>query len=305
MISSDNILIKNIAGEAGSDGAVRERQIIAVQDLSCMGRCSAAVSLPIISAAGVKVNVIPTAILSTQTDGFSGYTFRDLTEDMLPIAEHWDTLGLSYDAVYTSFLGSLEQMDIVRRIIDKLASENTLRFVDPVLGDGGELYSCYNEQFVKNMKSLCSIADVITPNVTEAALLTGREYREGILEKEYIVDLLDGLSMLGVKRFIVITGACFSEGRTGVAVYNCKTQNVSFFTTPAVVGRFPGAGDVYASSLLAAILNNIGMDKSAEIALKFTSRCISTSVRAGTEPRYGLDFEKNLWLLIDEIKKNS
>ncbi len=299
-MESDNIRIKDIIEEPESC-ASKERQIIAIQDLSCMGRCSATVSLPIISVAGIKVNIIPTAILSTQTDGFTDYTFKDLTEDMLPIAKHWSSLNLQYDAIYTSFLGSLEQMEVVQQIISKLASEKTLRFVDPVLGDGGELYSCYNEKFVENMRKLCALADVITPNVTEAALLTGKEYREGILDKEYLLELLEELSTLGVKRFIVITGACFSEERTGVAVYDCLKRKASFFMTPAVIGRFPGAGDVYASSLLASILNNINMEKSAEIALKFTSRCINSSVLAGTEPRYGLDFEKNLKYLAEDI----
>ncbi len=280
----------------------KEKQIIAVQDLSCMGRCSLTVSLPIISAAGVKVNVIPTAILSTQTDGFTGYTFRDLTEDMHPIASHWKTLDLGYDAVYTSFLGSLEQMEIVRGIIDELASNETLKFIDPVLGDGGKLYSCYNSLFVDNMRKLCSVADVITPNITEAALLTESEYVEGVVDRAYIEELLLKLATLGVKKFIVITGVCLKEGNTGVAVYDCLDNSICFFEAPAVSGRFPGAGDVFASSLLAAILNDIDMRKAAKIALEFTTRSILSSSKAGTEPRYGLDFEKNLWSLISDIR---
>lgn len=302
MIIDGKILVKNVKDLSRDEGISAERQIILIQDVSCMGRCSVAAALPIISAAGVKVNLIPTAVLSTQTDGFENYTFRDLTDDMLPIAKHWSTLGLHYDAIYTGFLGSLRQVQIVKEIIAELADDDTVIFVDPVLGDDGELYSCYNSRHIANMRELCGMADVITPNVTEAALLAGSEYRGGVTDKDYVVELISKLSKLGVRRYIIITGVCLFKERTGVAVYDCESHRISFFMAQTVEGRFPGAGDVFASSLLAALLSDINVESAAELALKYTAGCIVNSHAAGTEPRFGLDFERGLGKLAKALQ---
>ena len=304
MAVHEKCFVKEIKPEAfGADSECGRKKIIAIQDLSCIGRCSGSVTLPVLSAAGITVNFIPTALLSAQTDGFENYTFRDLTEEMLPIARHWQTLQLHFDAVYTSFLGSLEQLETVKQILFMLTDAQTLRFIDPVLGDDGVLYDCYDERYVENMRNLCAVADVITPNLTEAAFLTGLPYREGACTQEYILQLFAALSKLGIKQYIVITGVCLREGQIGVAVYDCRSHEVFFLMTPSVSGRFPGAGDVFASALLAAILNDIGIETAAETALAYTANCIAESRKAGTPPRFGPDFEKSLWKLAEEIRK--
>jgi pyridoxine kinase len=164
----------------------KQKRLAAIHDISCFGKCSLTVALPIISAAGIETSVIPTAVLSTHTGGFKGYTFRDLTADLKPIAEHWSSLGLRFDAVYTGYLGSFEQLNIVSEIISLLKTADTLVIVDPVMADNGKLYASFPLNFPEGMKKLCSLADVIEPNLTEASLLLDLPYNEGPYTKDYI-----------------------------------------------------------------------------------------------------------------------
>jgi pyridoxine kinase len=178
----------------------RQKRIAAIHDISCFGKCSLTVALPIISAADIEVSVIPTAVLSTHTGGFTGYTFRDLTDDMLPIARHWKSLGLEFDAIYTGYLGSFRQLDIVSEIIDMLKTQDTLIVVDPVMADNGRLYASFPDTFPEGMKKLCSKADVVVPNITEASLMLEIPYEEGPYTDEHIEGMLRGLSLSVRKR---------------------------------------------------------------------------------------------------------
>ena len=177
----------------------------AIHDISGVGKCSLTVALPILSAAGVECSVIPTAVLSTHTGGFNDFTYRDLTDDILPIAKHWASLNLQFDSICTGYLGSQEQIEIVLKTIDLLRCEDTLILIDPVMADAGELYKTFDNSFPKKMLSLCKKADILIPNITEACLLTETPYESGPYSKDYIETLIDKLKKVTDKK-IVLTG---------------------------------------------------------------------------------------------------
>jgi len=268
-----------------------QKRVAAIHDISCFGRCSLTVALPVLSAAGIETSVIPTAVLSTHTGGFEGYTFRDLTDDILPIAQHWKSLGLRFDAVYTGFLGSFEQLDIVSKVIEGLRDEGTLVLVDPVMADNGRLYALFPENFPMGMRVLCARADVIVPNITEAALLTGQPYREGPYEPAYIEGLLSRLAGLGAGR-AVLTGVYFDDKQLGAAVYDGK--RVEYAMAGRVPGFYHGTGDVFGSALLAALLTEHPLAESAQIAAEFTADSIRRTREAATDIRFGVNFEAGL-----------
>jgi Pyridoxal/pyridoxine/pyridoxamine kinase len=268
-----------------------QKRIAAIHDISCFGRCSLTVALPILSAAGVETSVMPTAVLSTHTGGFEGYTFRDLTEDLLPIAAHWCALGLHFDAIYTGFLGSFEQIDIVSKVIDAIRSADTLVLVDPVMADNGRLYGLFPESFPSGMRVLCAKADVIVPNITEAALLTGQPYREGPYEPAYIEGLLARLAELGAGR-VVLTGVYFDDKQLGAAVYDGGCTEYAM--AERIPGFYHGTGDVFGSALLAGLTSGLSTAQAAQAAAEFTAGSIRRTHEAGTDIRYGVNFEAGL-----------
>jgi pyridoxine kinase len=269
-----------------------QKRVAAIHDISCFGRCSLTVALPVLSAAGIETSVIPTAVLSTHTGGFEGFTFRDLTEDILPVAAHWQKLGLRFDAVYTGFLGSFEQLDIVSKVIDGLKDDGTLVLVDPVMADNGALYGIFPESFPRGMRVLCAKADVIVPNITEAALLTGQPYREGPYEPAYIEGLLARLGMLGAAR-VVLTGVYFDDRQLGAAVVEAPGC-VEYAMAERIPGFYHGTGDVFGSALLAGLLTEHTALHSAQIAAQFTAESIRRTADAGTDVRFGVNFEAGL-----------
>ena len=151
-----------------------QKRVAAIHDISCLGRCSLTVALPIISAAGIECSVLPTAVLSTHTGGFTGFTYRDLTDDILPIADHWRELGIGFDALYTGFLGSFGQIAIVSELFERFKTDENIVLVDPVMADNGELYKIFPPDFPSGMRKLCEQATVIIPNITEAISLSDR-----------------------------------------------------------------------------------------------------------------------------------
>lgn len=281
----------------------RQKRIAAVHDISCFGKCSLTVALPIVSAAGIEVSAIPTAVLSTHTGGLAGYTYRDLTDDILPIVAHWQSLGLTFDALYTGFLGSFGQLDLISELFDRLKTEDTLIVVDPVMGDNGVLYKTFPPHFPAGMKKLCGKADVIVPNVTEAALLLGEPYREGPYTPGYVKDLLFKLGALGPKQ-VVLTGVCFDEEQLGAATLDVKTQRVEYVFEKRVEGYYHGTGDVFASALVAALLSGCDLIRAASIAVEFTVGSIARTKEAGTDIRYGVNFEAGLGRLAQQLGPN-
>lgn len=278
-----------------------QKRVAAIHDISCFGRCSLTVALPIISAAGVECSVIPTAVLSTHTGGFDGFTYRDLTDDILPIADHWQSLGLSFDAIYTGFLGSFAQLDIVSEIFDRFKTADNLILVDPVMADNGKLYTIFPENFPQGMRKLCEKADVIVPNITEASLMLGEPYHEGPYEPAFIEGLLKKLAALGSKQ-VVLTGVFFNETELGAAAYDCAAQTVHYAMSERIEGYYHGTGDVYGSALLSALLNGCSLARASEIAVNFTAGSIRRTKDAGTDIRYGVNFEMGLSELARQVQ---
>ncbi|MBR5279406.1 MAG: pyridoxamine kinase [Clostridia bacterium] len=268
----------------------KQKRAIAIHDISCAGRCSLTVALPVLSVQGVETNVIPTAILSTQTGGFEGYTYRDLTEDILPIVRHWTTMNRVCDAIYTGFLGSFRQLEIVSNVIDQMQGAKTLVYIDPVMGDGGRLYSTFDMDFVAGMRALCQKAHVITPNITEAFLLLGRPYQEGPYTLELIEELLLSLSALGPET-VVLTGIYAEGERLGAAAYQRAQNKIYTAFAPAYKGTYHGAGDLFASVLLGKMLQEIPMEDALSAAVSFTAKCIQRTGESGVDTRFGLEFE--------------
>lgn len=283
------------------------KRVAAIHDISCFGKCSLTVALPVISSAGVEVSVIPTAMLSTQTGGIDGYTFHDLTEDIIPVADHWKSLGLKFDAVYTGFLGSFQQIGIVSEVIGKLADKDTMIIVDPVLGDCGELYSVFDDRFPAEMKKLCMKADVIVPNMTEAFLLLSKEYKKGPYDFDSVCRTMKELSELGPEK-IVLTGVESEDDLIGTAFYDKKTGKCQSYMKKRINDRFHGSGDVFASVLTACLVKGSTLKAAAETASDFTYDCLIRTKNAGTDLRFGVNFEDELHSLyktINNLEKNT
>lgn len=283
---------------------IQQKRVAAIHDISCLGKCSLTVALPIISAAGVECNVIPTAVLSTHTGGFTGFTYRDLTADIQPIADHWKTLGISIDSIYTGYLGSFEQLEIVSRFFDDFRNERGLILVDPVMADNGVLYASFPDHFPQGMKRLCAKADVIVPNITEAVLMLDEPYREGPYTEAYIEGLLKKLAALGPKQ-VVLTGVYFDAQKLGAAMYDSNSGKVGYAFADRIEGYYHGTGDVFGSALLGALLSDRDLAAATRIAVDFTAASIATTKRAGTQARYGVNFEINLPKYISALQDKS
>lgn len=277
----------------------KQKRALAIHDISCIGKCSLTVALPVISAAGIETSVLPTSILSTHTGGFEGYTFKDLTDEINPIADHWATLNVAFDAIYTGYLGSQEQINLVKSLFDRFAGDNTLILVDPVMADNGKLYPGFDKSFPAKMAELCKAADVIVPNITEAAFMLGEEYRDGPYTKEYIEGLMQRLgSTFGGK--VVLTGVSFDAEHLGAAGFDTETGQISYAMQEVIPGYYHGTGDVFGSGLLSAMLSNKSLNDSVRIAVDFTVASINFT-DPEREPRYGVRFEAALPGLMKDL----
>jgi pyridoxine kinase len=269
------------------------KRVAAIHDISGVGKCSLTVALPIISAAGVECAVMPTAVLSTHTGGFEGFTFRDLTEDMRPIAEHWQKEKIGFDAFYSGYLGSLGQIDIVRDVFEMFRTPETLIMVDPVMADNGKLYSLFTLDHVKGMAKLCGHADVIVPNRTEAAFMLEREYKDGPMTEGDVRDLVQALSGLGAGQ-VVLTGVYFGDDDLGAACYDSRTGQIDYVMEKRIEGMYHGTGDVFGSFLLGALMAGRSLTEATRIAVDYTCKAIRLTAADGTGPRMGVRFESVL-----------
>lgn len=276
-------------------------RMLAVHDISCVGRCSLTVALPIISSIGIECSVLPTAVLSTHTGGFQGFTYRDLTEDIHPIQEHWRSLGLDFDAFYTGFLGSFEQIDLVCDLLDKLSNKRTTAYVDPVMGDKGNLYSVFDMEFPKEMRKLCERADVLMPNLTELSFLLGQEYKDGPYEWGYIESMLNAAEVFGLKK-IVITGVSFEPGKVGAVFKDYETGETGQVMRDMIEGYYHGTGDVFSSALVGALESGIGLKDSVRIAVDYTVGSIKRTYYSGADVRYGVDFEQGIGQYVRQVE---
>ena len=272
------------------------KKILTIQDISCVGQCSLTVALPVISACGVETCVLPSAVLSTHTAGFSGYTFRDLTEDMPGIKDHWLKENIKFDAIYTGYLGSTKQIDYVADIFEATASDDCIKIVDPAMADNGSLYPGFDTAFVAAMKGLCAKADYVIPNITEACFLTDTEYKTAY-DRAYIDDILEKLTAMGCKN-VIFTGISYAPGMTGVVVL--ENGKYAYYEHPKLSNSCHGTGDIYASAFVGALVRGKTAYEAAKIAADDTVECIKYT--ASLENHwYGAAFEPVLGKLIEAL----
>ncbi len=279
---------------------MHQERILAVHDISCVGRCSLAVAVPIISSVGIECSGLPTAVLSTHTGGFTGYTYRDLTDDMVPIDEHWQTLDIRFDAFYTGFLGSFEQISIVKRLFGDLSHEGTRIYVDPVMADKGRLYPVFGPDFPAGMRGLCEMADVITPNLTELCFMLDIKYRDGPYTREYIDSVLEQAREFGVKK-IVLTGIGFRDGEMGVVYRDYTTGETGEIMRKEIPGYYHGTGDVFSSAFVGAHESGLSLGDAVTAAVNLTVGSIARTYDTKADVRYGVNFEVGLRGYIAEV----
>ena len=266
------------------------KKVVTIQDISCFGKCSTTVALPVISAMGVECAVIPTAVLSTHTAGFHGFTFRDLTEDIPAVTDHWKREGLTFDGLYTGYLGSPEQAAMIEDFIDKIGPRCV--FVDPAMADNGKLYTGFGPEIIDAMKHLCGRADVIVPNITEATLMMGAEYREpGSYDGAYIRDLLIRLAENGAKT-AAITGVRLKDrpGEQGIMAYSRESGQFTEYFHEHLPVSFHGTGDLFAAVMFAALI----LGKPLKDSMRIAASNVLNSIRATMDDpdyRYSVKFE--------------
>ena len=274
------------------------KRILTIQDISCFGQCSLTVALPILSACGVETVILPSAVLSTHTGGFTGFTFRDLSDDIPKIQEHWMKEGIDFDAIYTGYLGSEKQIDMVTSIFNTLSRPNCIKIVDPAMADNGKLYYGFDEAYASAMTRLCKEADIVVPNITEACFMTGLEYKEKY-DEAYVDAVLKALENDGMPN-VVLTGISYNDEITGVIVkIGNKTEYYTHRKMP--VGSH-GTGDIFASAFSGALLRGKSEYEAARVAANYTLRCIENS-QGDENHRYGAKFETAIPYLIEELNR--
>ncbi len=276
------------------------KRILTIQDISCLGKCSTTIALPLISAMGVETVILPTAVLSTHTM-FKNFTVKDLTDELIPITDHWKSENVHFDAIYTGYLGSAEEIDIVKRIFREFKTDDTLIFIDPVMADNGKLYPAFDLAYAKLNAGLCGEADVIVPNITEACFMTDTEYKE-TYDESYIKDLLQKLSALGAKKS-VLTGVSLSEGKTGVYGFDSEKNDYFIYQNDRVDAQYHGTGDVFSSVSVGALMRGFSMEDAFRIAADYTADTIRETLKNPEKPWYGVDFEATIPELIELLKK--
>ena len=276
-----------------------DAKVMTIQDISCYGQCSLTVALPIISACGVETAILPSAVLSTHTGGFTGFTFRDLTEDIPGIMNHWVKEGIHFDCVYTGYLGSVTQIADVRQLFRNVLKEGGLKLVDPAMADHGRLYYGFNEEFVKEMAALCGEADIILPNITEACLMCGLPYEADNHSPAYIDRVLQGLAGLGAKK-IVLKGVSRGADTLGVVVYDPATGERFEHDNERQPNSSHGTGDCYAAALTGAVMQGMSLREAAALAADFVVECLKATQGDETH-RYGVKFERALPMLVERL----
>ena len=280
----------------------KQKRVVVIQSLPCAGRSSMAVTLPVLSCAGLETSVLPTVVLSTHT-AFPNVALQKMTDLILPAAEQWQAEGFAADAVYIGYLGSVEQTELIRKALPLIARENTRIYIDPVMGDGGKLYRNMDPHFPNVMGEFCGAGQVQLPNITEAALMTGLPYREGPHEDAYIRSLLEGLRGLGQEQ-TVLTGVMPDENHIGAAAMDCRTGEIVQVVTQKEPTSFCGTGDLFAAAFIGAQLNGHGLQDSLRIAEDFISGCIRRSAAENRDLRRGVNFEAGLGDFIRAVKNN-
>lgn len=276
----------------------KQKRVMAINDISCFGKCSLTVALPILSAAGLESCPIPTALLSTHTGGFEGFTFKNLDDQIIPITEHWQKEGIGFDAIYSGYLGSYEQIKYVENIIDSFSGEGVTVLVDPVMGDNGRLYTGFDESFASGMLELSKKADIIVPNVTETSYMLGVEYKEEYTEEE-ITEFMKIFQNMGIKK-TVITGIHMKENVIACGIYD--NGDISFVKNERIEGMYHGTGDVFASALLGGVESGLNLKEAVSLAAWFVSECVIITKERYGSSHYGVDFESVLYKFIEKLQ---
>lgn len=263
------------------------KKIVSVQDISCYGQCSLTAALPVLSARGVETAILPSALLSTHTGGFHGYTVLDLTDEMPKIVAHWKQEGIRFDAIYTGYIGDARQFDIILHLRE-LLYDGGLLIVDPAMADHGKLYAALNEDIVDGMRRLVGYADVILPNLTEAAFLLGREYKE-IYSPEEIEEMVRALCAMG-PRYSILTGVSPEPNKIGAACFDRERNETVCYFTERIEKSYHGTGDLFSAVAVADIVRGKGMEEVLRNACEFTCRAIRATVDDPAHP-YGVHFE--------------
>ncbi len=276
------------------------KKIVTIQDISCLGKCSLTVALPIISACGVETCSIPTASLSTHTM-FNGFTFTDLTDTMRPIKDHWVKEGFTFNAIYTGYLGSFEQIDIVKEYFETYSKTGAITIVDPVMADNGKLYPAFDMAFVKKMATLCAVSDIIVPNLTEATFMLDKEYIPFGYSEDYIKDILISLTNLGAK-IAILTGVSFEKDKIGVMGYDSVKKEFFSYYNRKIDAMYHGTGDIFASTFVGAYVRGLDILQSLTIAADYTAKCIEITKNDKNADTYGVQFELVLPELIKKLE---
>lgn len=276
------------------------KRILTVQDISCVGRCSLTVALPIISSAGVETGVIPTAVLSTHT-AFPKFTFCDLTDEIEGISKTFTELDLCFDAIYTGYLGSFRQLGLVSELIDCHKTENCKVIIDPAMADNGKLYKGFTPEFAKAMAGLCSKADLVIPNLTEACFMLDIPYREEY-DEEYIRDILKKLTQLGAK-CAALTGISFDPEKLGSYAYDSESDSYFSYFNDRLPVQYHGTGDIFASATVGALMREHSLESALSVAVDFTLECIKLTMDDENRRTYGVNFEEALPYYIERLKK--
>lgn len=276
------------------------KRILTIQDISCVGKCSLTVALPIISAFGVETAILPTAVLSNHTQ-FKSWTFRDLTDDMQGITQKWEKENIDFDCIYTGYLGSQKQIDIVSDIFDNFKTKNNFIIVDPAMADNGRMYAGFDENFAKSMAKLCAKADYIVPNMTEAAFMLDIPYVANGYDENYVKDVLKKLTDLGANTAL-LTGVTFDGKTLGAYGYDKKSDKYFSYMREYLPVSFHGTGDVYASAFCGALTIGKTVSEAAAIAVDFTVESIIKTMKDENARFYGVNFEQAIPYLLDKIK---
>ncbi len=277
------------------------KRVATIQDISCIGKCSLTVALPIISAMGIETAIVPTAVLSTHTM-FKDFTFRDLTDDMEPIRDHWVKEGFKFDAIYTGYLGSLRQIEIVKEYFKAFAPEGTCKIVDPAMADNGNLYVGFDRSFALEMGSLCKEADIALPNISEAAFMLGTDYPGEDAPEDVTRDMLKRLADAGIK-FPVITGVTLKDGSFGFIGLDTARDEFISYGTEKVPYKSHGTGDVYASAFTGSLVSGKSIYDSLVIAADYTTACIRNTYNDPDHVNYAVNFELEIPYLLKLIGK--
>lgn len=273
--------------------------VAAIHDLSGMGRCSLAIVLPVLSAMGCWCSALPTAYLSASTifPPSEKFVFRDLTGEMKGSEAHWQELNIQFDALYSGFVGSEQQIGVLADFLRSFRGENTLVMVDPVMGDWGKPYRTYTPAMCRAMKSLAELADVITPNLTEAAILLDEPYERVPTTEAGLSEWLKRLSDNG-KRSVIVTGVHPAVDKVGCGCYDRESGEISFAAAHETPAQFPGTGDLFSTVTLGALLRGQSLKDAAALAVDFVGECASYTLTLGTPIEEGVQFESLLGRLI-------